>query len=401
MFSTLSHIFMSLHCNHCWSFKHALNIIPSKNLTYFNKTPIIQHKAFILKEIYAMPPDSLLTELHDSLTAFYENILKKTKTTTMPEAAPPAPATPMPMPTTSSPLAPPSSPFRRPCTAAGSCGESRCGSLSRVPPKTGAAGFWVGRTKGWLKHAWACIAVIRCTCLQYSAICLAELQQRIQPQGTSGSPMKVFTWYIPGIYLVYHFLRFLPGIYRVYLGIYQVYWSGCNFSVFLGLDDRTHNSGWPHLYYIAKSLTRSNLAMLVSVKNIFGIYLVYSRCMLGIIYVSTNFRICTWFQEENWLQLSTKWMYTHQLTCTKVGTTSESSRDQNLLRTHILQYIPGTSIYQVYTCHCPPATHFLALFVTQALLAALDLDALRIRSALGTDRPPMRGCRRPNDHSHS
>ena len=130
MFSTLSHIFISLHCNHCWSFKHALNIIPSKNLTYFNMTPIIQHKASILKEFYAMPPDSLLTELHDSLTAFYENILKKTKTTTMPEAAPPAPATPMPMPTTSSPLATPSSPFRtcfrRPCTAAGSCGESRC-----------------------------------------------------------------------------------------------------------------------------------------------------------------------------------------------------------------------------------------------------------------------------------
>ena len=148
MFSTLSHIFISLHCNHCWSFKHALNIIPSKILTYFNKTPIIQHKASILKEFYAMPPDSLLTELHDSLTAFYENILKKTKTTTMPEAAPPAPATPMPMPTTSSPLAPPSSPFRRPCTAAGSCGESRCGSLSSVPPKTGAADQRVGRTKG-------------------------------------------------------------------------------------------------------------------------------------------------------------------------------------------------------------------------------------------------------------
>ena len=86
-----------MHCNHCWSFKHALNIVPSKNLTYFNKTPIIQHKASILKEFYAMPPDSLpsLTELHDSLTAFYENILKKTKTTTMPEAATQAPATPM------------------------------------------------------------------------------------------------------------------------------------------------------------------------------------------------------------------------------------------------------------------------------------------------------------------
>ena len=134
------------------------------------------------------------------------------------------------------------------------------------------------------------------------------------------------------------------------------------------------------------------------IPGIFGIYLVYSKYMLGIIYVSTNFRICTWFQEENWLQLSTKWMYTHQLTCTNVGTTSESSRDQNLLKTHILQYIPG--IYQVYTGHCPPATHFLARFVTQALLAASDLDALRSRWALDTDRPPTRGCGRPNDHSH-
>ena len=104
--------------------------------------------------------------------------------------------------------------------------------------------------------------------------------------------MKVLTWYIPGIYLVYYFLRFLPGIYQVYLGIYQVYRSGCTFSVFLGLDDCTYNSGWPHLYYIAKSSTRSNLAMLVSVQNIFGIYMVHSRYMLGIICVSTNFRIC-------------------------------------------------------------------------------------------------------------
>ena len=100
----------------------------------------------------------------------------------------PAPATQMPMPTTSSPLAPPSSPFRRPCTAAGSCGGSRSGSLSRVPQKTGAADQRVDRTKGWLNHAWACIAVIRCTCLQYSAIGRAELQQRIQPQGSIPGP---------------------------------------------------------------------------------------------------------------------------------------------------------------------------------------------------------------------
>ena len=145
MFSTLSHIIISMHCNHCWSFKHALNIVPSKNLTYFNRTPIVQHKASILNEFYAMPPDAFRTELQDSLTAssFYENILKKTK---CPKLLPPA--TPMPMPMPSSPLPPPSSPFRRPCTAACSCGGSHRGSLSRVPRKAGAAYQWVGRTKG-------------------------------------------------------------------------------------------------------------------------------------------------------------------------------------------------------------------------------------------------------------
>ena len=94
-----------MHCNNSWSFKHALNIIPSKNLTYFNQTSIIQHEASILKEFYAMTPDVFRTELHDSFATFYENILKKagaggrpvakplirkfvSKTTTMPEAAP-------------------------------------------------------------------------------------------------------------------------------------------------------------------------------------------------------------------------------------------------------------------------------------------------------------------------
>ena len=68
-----------MHCNHCWSFKHTLNIVPSKSLTYFNKTPLIQHKASILKEFYAIPPDAFQTELQDSLTAFYENIFKTRK----------------------------------------------------------------------------------------------------------------------------------------------------------------------------------------------------------------------------------------------------------------------------------------------------------------------------------
>ncbi len=30
-----------MHCNNCWSFKHALNIVPSKNLPFFIKTPLI------------------------------------------------------------------------------------------------------------------------------------------------------------------------------------------------------------------------------------------------------------------------------------------------------------------------------------------------------------------------
>ena len=67
-----------MHCNHSCSFKHALNIVP-KNLTYYNKTPIIQHKASILKEFYAIHPDAFQTELQDSLTAFYENIFKTRK----------------------------------------------------------------------------------------------------------------------------------------------------------------------------------------------------------------------------------------------------------------------------------------------------------------------------------
>ncbi len=53
------------------------NVVPSKNLTYFNKTPFIpQHKAFIPKELDFMYPDAFHTELRDSLTAVYEKILK-------------------------------------------------------------------------------------------------------------------------------------------------------------------------------------------------------------------------------------------------------------------------------------------------------------------------------------
>ncbi len=53
----------------------------------------------------------------------------------------------------------------------------------------------------------------------------------------------------------------------------------------------------------------------------------------------------------------------------------------------------------VYTCDCAPAEHFRAYFVSQALLAASDLDALRICCILATDRPPIRGWGRPNAQS--
>ncbi len=39
--SSLSHNFISIYLNTCLTVKHALNIIPSKNLTYFNKTSFI------------------------------------------------------------------------------------------------------------------------------------------------------------------------------------------------------------------------------------------------------------------------------------------------------------------------------------------------------------------------
>ena len=70
-------------------------------------------------------------------------------------------------------------------------------------------------------------------------------------------------------------------------------------------------------------------------------------------------------------------MDTHQLMYTKEGTTSKSRREQYLLKTYILQYIPG--IYPVYIRHFAPAAHVLARLVAQPLIAASDLDALRSR----------------------
>ncbi len=32
-----------MYFNHCWSFRHTFNVVESKNLTYFNKTPLFPH----------------------------------------------------------------------------------------------------------------------------------------------------------------------------------------------------------------------------------------------------------------------------------------------------------------------------------------------------------------------
>ena len=70
-------------------------------------------------------------------------------------------------------------------------------------------------------------------------------------------------------------------------------------------------------------------------------------------------------------------MDTHQIKYTKEENTLSSRREQYLLKRYILQYIPG--IYPIHTRHCAPAAHGLARLVAQPLLAASDLDALRIR----------------------
>ncbi len=41
MFSSLSHNFIPKYFNNCWSFRHTFNVVQSKSLTYFDKTPFI------------------------------------------------------------------------------------------------------------------------------------------------------------------------------------------------------------------------------------------------------------------------------------------------------------------------------------------------------------------------
>ena len=83
-----------MHCNKFWSFKHAFNIVPSQNLDIFLQDSFysltLEHETSILREFYAMPPDTFPTELHDSLTAFYKKILKKAGVGGRPVAKPEA-----------------------------------------------------------------------------------------------------------------------------------------------------------------------------------------------------------------------------------------------------------------------------------------------------------------------
>ena len=72
-----------MYFNYFWSLRHTFNVIQSKNLTYFYKTPLFPHTS--TRGIYSqgtdfMYPDAFGTELSDSLTAFYEKILKKVGT---------------------------------------------------------------------------------------------------------------------------------------------------------------------------------------------------------------------------------------------------------------------------------------------------------------------------------
>ena len=59
-----------------------LNIVSSSNLQFHQDPPdsrALQHEAFILKELDDMHPYVFRTDLCDSLTAFYENICKKSR----------------------------------------------------------------------------------------------------------------------------------------------------------------------------------------------------------------------------------------------------------------------------------------------------------------------------------
>jgi hypothetical protein len=144
----------------------------------------------------AIPPDEFWTELCYSLTAFYDNILKKSgsgghpaakhlscKFVTQTASAPNPPVVPCQYPLTT-PMQHPAAPPEKPAGESAEPPEKP--ALPTPPANKGRGGNQIGGRagRGWLKHASAYISVIRCCSLQYSPIGRAELQQRIQPQGS-------------------------------------------------------------------------------------------------------------------------------------------------------------------------------------------------------------------------
>ena len=72
-----------MYLNYCWSLRHTFNVVQSKNLTYFDNTPLFPHtsaRGIYSKGTDSMYSDAFRTELSDSLNAFYEKILKKVGT---------------------------------------------------------------------------------------------------------------------------------------------------------------------------------------------------------------------------------------------------------------------------------------------------------------------------------
>ena len=87
---------------------------------------------------------------------------------------------------------------------------------------------------------------------------------------------------------------------------------------------------------------------------------------------------------------------------------TQSLEMQVLLRSHVWQvyvkYMHGIylqSLLESLLDFSPSARRFREFLVFQARRAASDLDILRIRSVLATERPPTRGCGLPKFHSQA
>jgi hypothetical protein len=144
-----------MHCNSCWSFKHAFKIVPSKNLPFFIKIPLIPTHYNTRHLFFNTRQPCPLTNFGQISATLSQH---STRTSSRNPALGDVPR-PSPCPATSSPrlhLFPTHQWFHastlrrhqrqrsrapcrrrrcRRCTAAGPCGRSR----SSAPRKTGAA----------------------------------------------------------------------------------------------------------------------------------------------------------------------------------------------------------------------------------------------------------------------